>query len=104
MAGVLLVPVRQDDHWRVQLAWANGKTRYCGKFGSQPEAERWIAEHHWLTEQIVAETTQQKLRQPGVSSETLERRPLHGQGNATASASSLERAAKKPFPLPLPCR
>ncbi len=69
MAGVLLVPVRQDDHWRVQLAWANGNNRYFGKFGSQLEAERWIAEHQWLTEQIV-ETAQQQPRQP-CSSETV---------------------------------
>ncbi len=53
MDVVLLVPVRQDDRWRVQLVWPNGNTRYFGKFGSQREAERWIAEHHWLTEQVI---------------------------------------------------
>ncbi len=53
MGVVLLVSVRQDDHWRVQLAWPNGNTRRFGKVGSQREAERWIAEHHWLTEQVI---------------------------------------------------
>jgi hypothetical protein len=51
---VFLVPVRRADQWRVQLAWANGNTRYFGKFAPQPEpeAERWIAEHLWLTKQV----------------------------------------------------
>ncbi len=65
MGAVLLVPVRQDDHWRVQLAWPNGNTRHFGKFSSQPEAERWIAEHHWLTEQVT-QTAHQQQAPPGV--------------------------------------
>ncbi len=57
---VFLVPVRRGDHWRVQLAWTNGKTRYFDKFASLPEAERWIAEHLWLTEQVTQRSTQQQ--------------------------------------------
>jgi hypothetical protein len=53
---VFLVPVRRGDHWRVQLAW----NRYFGKFASLPEAERWIAEHLWLTEQVTQRSTQQQ--------------------------------------------
>jgi hypothetical protein len=34
------------------LARQNGVARsHFGKFDSQAEAEKWIAEHHWLTEQ-----------------------------------------------------
>jgi CRP/FNR family cyclic AMP-dependent transcriptional regulator len=44
----------------VQLAWTNGKTRYFGKFASLPEAERWIAEHLWLTAQVTQRSTQQQ--------------------------------------------
>jgi len=52
----------------VQLAWTNGKTRYFGKFASLPEAERWIAEHLWLTEQVTQRSTQQQPdRQQGLN-------------------------------------
>jgi hypothetical protein len=47
----VLSPVRQSDHWRVKLAWPNHTPRYFGKFNSQVEAEEWIRQHRWLTEQ-----------------------------------------------------
>jgi hypothetical protein len=34
----------------VKIAWPNKTPRYFGKFPSQAEAEKWIANHHWLTE------------------------------------------------------
>jgi hypothetical protein len=34
----------------VEIAWPNKTPRYFGKFHSQAEAEKWIANHHWLTE------------------------------------------------------
>jgi hypothetical protein len=33
------------------MAWPDHTPRFFGKFDSQAEAEKWIAEHHWLTEQ-----------------------------------------------------
>jgi hypothetical protein len=49
--GVTLTAVQGPDYWRVKIAWPNSIPRYFGKFASKPEAEKWIAEHHWLTEQ-----------------------------------------------------
>jgi hypothetical protein len=33
------------------MAWPDHPPRLFGKFASKAEAEEWIAEHHWLTEQ-----------------------------------------------------
>jgi hypothetical protein len=33
------------------MTWPDSAPRYFGKFASKAEAEKWIAEHHWLTEQ-----------------------------------------------------
>jgi hypothetical protein len=51
LSSVVLTPVRQADYWRVKIAWSKTIPRYFGKFHSQTEAEKWIEEHHWLTEQ-----------------------------------------------------
>jgi hypothetical protein len=51
LSSVVLTPVRQADYWRVKIAWSKTIPRYFGKFHSQTEAEKWIKEHHWLTEQ-----------------------------------------------------
>jgi len=42
-------PVYRQGRWRVQITWPQSPPRYFGKFDSEPEAERWIAEHRWLT-------------------------------------------------------
>ena len=51
LSSVVLSAVRQDDHWRGKIAWPNYTPRYFGRFDSQAEAERWIVDHQWLTEQ-----------------------------------------------------
>ena len=43
-----LTAVRGWDHWRVKMAWPDHTPRFFGKFASQAEAEKWIADHHWL--------------------------------------------------------
>jgi len=49
---VLMQPVVvSGGHWRVRMTWSQHPARYFGKFDSKAEAERWIAEHRWLTKQ-----------------------------------------------------
>jgi hypothetical protein len=48
--GVTLTAVQGWDYWRVKMAWPDSTPRYFGKFASKTEAEKWIAEHHWMTE------------------------------------------------------
>jgi hypothetical protein len=45
-----LQPVAQKGFWRVKLAWPN-RHLFFGKFLTQAEAEKWIEQHRWLTEQ-----------------------------------------------------
>jgi O-methyltransferase involved in polyketide biosynthesis len=45
----------QSNYWRVQMAWPDSNPRYFGKFNSRTEAEKWIAEHQWLTKHVWAE-------------------------------------------------
>jgi hypothetical protein len=49
--GVQLTAVQGWDHWRVKMAWPDHTPSLFGKFASQAEAEKWIADHHWLNEQ-----------------------------------------------------
>jgi len=54
MGGVSFVAMRsvhRQGHWRVEMTWPQSPPRYFGKFDSAAEAERWIAEHRWLTKQ-----------------------------------------------------
>jgi hypothetical protein len=46
---VELKPVKQRSYWRVEMTWQQRSPRYFGKFDTQEEAEKWIAEHRWLT-------------------------------------------------------
>jgi hypothetical protein len=48
---VTLTAIQGWDYWRVKMAWPDHPPRLFGKFASKAEAEEWIAEHHWLTEQ-----------------------------------------------------
>jgi len=41
----------QSKYWRVQMAWPDHSPRHFGKFHSQMEAQKWIAEHQWLANQ-----------------------------------------------------
>ena len=47
---VVLTAVAQSRYWRVKMEWPN-KQHFFGKFRSQADAEKWIAEHRWLTGQ-----------------------------------------------------
>jgi predicted transcriptional regulator len=49
----ILSPVQAEDVWRVQITWANESKHRVGKFGTKQEAEKWIEDHPWLTEQPV---------------------------------------------------
>jgi len=49
--AVVLTPFSQSGYWRVEIAWPDMTPRYFGKFQSQAEAEKWIEEHRWLSEQ-----------------------------------------------------
>jgi hypothetical protein len=48
--------VKVGDHWRVQIAWPNGTTKYFGKFGSEQEVQKWIGTHGWLTKNVIKDT------------------------------------------------
>jgi hypothetical protein len=48
---VVLTAVAQSRYWRVKMEWPNKNPHFFGQFRSQAEAEKWIAEHRWLTEQ-----------------------------------------------------
>jgi hypothetical protein len=41
----------QSGYWRVKIAWPTTTPRYFGKFKSQAEAQQWIEQHRWLTDQ-----------------------------------------------------
>jgi hypothetical protein len=43
--------VMQSGYWRVKIAWPTTTPRYFGKFKSQAEAQQWIEQHRWLTDQ-----------------------------------------------------
>jgi len=45
-----LKPVCQKGYWRVKMVWSD-RHHFFGKFLSQAEAEKWIEQHRWLTEQ-----------------------------------------------------
>jgi hypothetical protein len=47
----VLIAVARLGYWRVKLAWPSSIPRYFGRFDTQAEAEKWIEQHRWLTEQ-----------------------------------------------------
>jgi hypothetical protein len=51
LSSIVLTPVRQARHWRVKIAWPKKTPHFFGRFETLAEAERWIAKHHWMTEQ-----------------------------------------------------
>jgi hypothetical protein len=52
LSSVELTPVvTAGGIWRVKIAWPDATPRYFGKFETQAEAEQWIEQHRWLTEQ-----------------------------------------------------
>lgn len=51
MNSVMLTPVALKGFWRVKMTWPNKSVHFFGKFLSRAEAEKWIEQHRWLTEQ-----------------------------------------------------
>jgi hypothetical protein len=52
LSSVTLTPVAtRSGHWRVKIAWPKKTPHFFGRFETLAEAERWIAKHHWMTEQ-----------------------------------------------------
>jgi hypothetical protein len=52
LSSVELTPVvTAGGIWRVKISWPVHGPRFFGRFNTEAEAEKWIAEHHWLTEQ-----------------------------------------------------
>jgi hypothetical protein len=51
LSSILLRPIVQRNHWRVEMAWTGHNPRYFGHFPSRSEAEKWIEEHRWLAKQ-----------------------------------------------------
>jgi hypothetical protein len=51
MNSVMLTPVALKGFWRVKMMWPNKSVHFFGKFLSRAEAEKWIEQHRWLTEQ-----------------------------------------------------
>lgn len=49
MNSVVITPVTHTGYWRVKMAWPNQTPHFFGKFRSRAEAEKWIAQHRWLT-------------------------------------------------------
>ena len=43
--------VQESDCWRVKIGWLGTPPRYFGHFKSEHEAEKWIADHHWMIQQ-----------------------------------------------------
>ena len=50
--SALLLPVQEDDIWRVQIVWTNGHVNYFGKFTSEKDAIAWIEAHPNLTKPV----------------------------------------------------
>jgi len=51
LSSIVLKPIVQRNHWRVEMAWPGHNPRYFGHFLSRTEAEKWIEEHRWLAKQ-----------------------------------------------------
>jgi hypothetical protein len=45
----VLTAVARSGYWRVKLEWPHPPPRFFGRFLTRAEAERWIADHQWLT-------------------------------------------------------
>lgn len=49
--GIVMRPVLSRGLWRVLMKWPGRPIRHFGRFESEAEAIRWIAEHRWLEKQ-----------------------------------------------------
>jgi hypothetical protein len=56
MARTQLTSVKRNGHWAVRLAWPNGSIHYVGRYADRREANKWIAEHRWMTAERIEES------------------------------------------------
>ena len=56
MARTQLTSIERNGHWTVRIAWPNGATHYFGRYVERREADKWIAEHRWMTAKRVEES------------------------------------------------
>jgi hypothetical protein len=47
--AAMLLPVQEDDIWRVKIVWPNRAVHYFGKFTCERDATDWINAHPRLT-------------------------------------------------------
>ena len=55
MARTQLTSVERSGHWTVRLTWPNGSIHYFGRYADRREADKWIAEHRWMTAERIEE-------------------------------------------------
>ncbi len=48
-----LSAVKKGSRWRAEIAWPNGSKSYVGWFDLESDANKWIDDHHWLTNEAV---------------------------------------------------
>jgi hypothetical protein len=51
-----LSAVERDGHWTVRIKWPNGPLHYFGSYTTRGEAEKWIADHRWMTAKRIEES------------------------------------------------
>ena len=56
MERTQLTSVERNGHWTVRLTWPNGSIHYVGRYAGRREADRWIAEHRWMTAERIEES------------------------------------------------
>ena len=59
----VLLPVHEGDVWRVQIVWPNGLVHYIGRFTTEKEASKWIANHAWWAKNKI-QPLQTKIEPP----------------------------------------
>jgi hypothetical protein len=56
MERTQLTAVERDGHWTVRIAWPNGASHHVGRYAERREADKWIAEHPWMTAERIEES------------------------------------------------
>jgi hypothetical protein len=51
-----LTAIERDGHWTVGITWPNGAKHYVGRYAERREADKWIAEHGWMTAERIEES------------------------------------------------
>ena len=50
-----LTAIERDGHWTVRVIWPNGASHHVGRYADRREADKWIAEHRWMTAERIEE-------------------------------------------------